>query len=175
MRAVRVEGGRVRVVEVPAPSGGGVRVRIRSAGICGSDLHIVGSGFPVGGTLGHELAGLLDDGTPVAIEPIAPCGSCEPCREGVYNRCTGVPGVVIGVGRDGGMADEIRVPERCLVRLPSGVDPRDGCLVEPLAVAVHGVARLPLGPRRRTLVVGGGSIGLCAVAAAAATGAEVWL
>ncbi len=175
MRAVRVESGRVHVVELPAPTGAGLRVRIRSAGICGSDLHMLGMGFPIAGTLGHELAGLLDDDTPVAIEPIAPCGGCGACREGVYNRCAGVPGVVIGVGLDGGMADEIRVPERCLVPLPRGIDPRDGCVIEPLAVAVHGIAKLPLAPGRRALVIGGGAIGLCAVAVAAATGAGVWL
>ncbi len=175
MRAVRIEAGAVRVVELPAPSGSGVRVRIRSAGICGSDLHMLGLGFPVAGTLGHEIAGLLDDDTPVAIEPIAPCGRCEPCREGHYNRCAGVPGVVIGVGLDGGMADEIRVPERCLVPLPRGIEPRDGCVVEPLAVALHGLAALELAPGSRALVIGGGAIGLCAVAGAAATGASVAL
>jgi threonine dehydrogenase-like Zn-dependent dehydrogenase len=175
MRAVRIEAGAVRVVEVPAPSGDGVRVRIRSAGICGSDLHMLRKNFPLAGTLGHELAGELDDGTPVAIEPITPCGRCGQCREGAYNRCEKGPAVILGVGQDGGMADEVRVPERCLVPLPRGVAARDACLVEPLAVAVHGIASLALGPERRVLVVGGGAIGLCAVAAAAATGARVTL
>jgi threonine dehydrogenase-like Zn-dependent dehydrogenase len=172
---VRLEAGRLRVVDVPAPSRPGVRVRIRSAGICGSDLHLLEKQFPITGTLGHELAGVLDDGTPVAIEPIEPCGHCESCREGRYNLCAEAPGVILGVGLDGGMADEIRVPERCLVRLPRGLDARDACLVEPLAVAVHGIAPLALGPGKRALVVGGGTIGLCAVAAAHATGAEIWL
>ena len=48
--------------EVPAPDGPGVRVRVRSAGICGSDLHMIDGGWPMAGTPGHEIAGELADG-----------------------------------------------------------------------------------------------------------------
>jgi threonine dehydrogenase-like Zn-dependent dehydrogenase len=153
MRAVRCREGSVQVVELPEPSGEGVRVRIRSAGICGSDLHMLAGGFPLSHTLGHEMAGLLDDGTPVVIEPIAPCGSCELCVEGRYNLCRLGPGAVLGVGRDGGMAD---------------------CVVVP-AVAVHGLRRAGVRAGMRAVVVGGGSIGLCAVAAAREAGCDVAL
>jgi threonine dehydrogenase-like Zn-dependent dehydrogenase len=175
MKAVRCVDGAVRVVELPAPSGDGVRVRIRSAGICGSDLHLVQGGFSLPHTLGHEMAGVTADGTPVAIEPLRPCGRCERCREGAYNLCERGGSIVIGVAHDGGMAEEIVVPERCLVRLPAGVAPEQACLVEPLAVAVHGLRRARLRGGARVAVVGGGSIGLCAVAAAQAAGAEVAL
>jgi threonine dehydrogenase-like Zn-dependent dehydrogenase len=175
MRAVRCREGSVQVVELPEPSGEGVRVRIRSAGICGSDLHMLAGGFPLSHTLGHEMAGLLDDGTPVVIEPIAPCGSCELCVEGRYNLCRLGPGAVLGVGRDGGMADCVVVPERCLVPLPAGVRLEDACLVEPLAVAVHGLRRAGVRAGMRAVVVGGGSIGLCAVAAAREAGCDVAL
>ena len=57
MRAVRIREGQVVLDDVPAPAGEGVRVRVRSAGICGSDLHMVESGFPLTNTLGHEIAG----------------------------------------------------------------------------------------------------------------------
>lgn len=175
MRAVRCSGGAVEVVEVPPPTGEGVRVRIRSAGICGSDLHLVQGGFPIAATLGHEMAGIAPDGTPVAIEPLAPCGTCDACRRGDYNLCALGPSIVFGTARDGGMADELCVPERCLVRLPDGVTPADACLVEPIAVAVHGMRRAGLRPDLRVAVVGGGSIGLCAVAVASHAGAEVAL
>jgi threonine dehydrogenase-like Zn-dependent dehydrogenase len=175
MRAVRCNEGRIEVADVAAPSGDGVRVRIRSAGICGSDLHMVAGGFPVPHTLGHEMAGTLDDGSAVAIEPLAPCADCDFCRSGAYNLCRKGPEIVMGVGRDGGMAEEVRVPERCLVRLPSGVDVRDACLVEPLAVAVCGLARVNWNAGQRALVVGGGAIGLCAVGAAHAGGLRVSL
>jgi threonine dehydrogenase-like Zn-dependent dehydrogenase len=74
--------------------------------------------------------------------------------------------VTIGVGRDGGMAEEMIVPARCLIPLPSGLPVADACLAEPLAVAVHGVAMVGLEPGERVAVVGGGTIGLCAVAVA---------
>ena len=122
MRAVRCCDGGVEVVDVPAPTGEGVRVRVRSAGICGSDLHMVGSDvFPIQATLGHEFAGLAEDGTAVAIEPLQPCGECAACGRGDYQRCVGGPSMVMGTVLDGGMAAEVVVPARCLVRLPGGL------------------------------------------------------
>lgn len=150
-------------------------MRIRSAGICGSDLHMVAGGFPVPHTLGHEMGGELEDGTRVAIEPIRACGTCLHCRAGRYNLCERGPGALLGVGCDGGMAEELLVPERCLVPLPDSVPLEDACLVEPLAVAVHGLRKVGAAAGMRVAIVGGGSIGLCAVAVAAHTGGEVAL
>jgi threonine dehydrogenase-like Zn-dependent dehydrogenase len=175
MRAVRTCGKTVEVVELPAPAGDGVRVRVTTAGICGSDLHMVETGFAGERVLGHEVAGVTDDGTPVAIEPLSPCGACRPCRRGDYNLCEQGPGIIHGIGRDGGMADELRVPARALVRLPVGVALADASLVEPVAVVVHALRRARLAGGERVAVVGGGAIGLCAVAAACAAGAEVAL
>jgi len=176
MRAVRCSERGVQVVELPAPEGEGVRVRVASAGICGSDLHMLDGGLALGRTLGHEIAGVLPDGRNVAIEPVDPCGRCDPCSAGDYNLCERGASMLLGVGRDGGMADEVVAPARSLVTLPAGVTARDACLVEPLAVAAHGLrlAAQVSGPGRLA-VVGGGSIGLCAVAMARAGGAEVGL
>src|SRR5262249_30491433 len=175
MRAVRFEGGAVRLVDAPPVGGGGVRVRIGGCGICGSDLAMLDSGFPLAGIPGHELAGELDDGTPVAIEPLAPCGSCEFCARGDYQVCRAGISMIYGVGRDGGMAEEVRVPERAIVRRPRQVRVEDACLVEPLAVALHGMRRAGLRGDERVCVVGGGPIGLCAVAASVAAGCETAL
>jgi threonine dehydrogenase-like Zn-dependent dehydrogenase len=177
MRAVRCVAGGIRVLDVPPPREEGVRVRMRSAGICGSDLHLVSDNpfGPIAVTLGHELAGVTDDGTPVAIEPLAPCARCEPCLRGDYNLCALGPGMIFGVGRDGGMADELTVPARAIVPLPAGVALRDASLVEPLAVVVYALRRSGLRAGQRVVVIGGGAIGLCAVAAARARGAEVGL
>lgn len=177
MRAVRVHGGRVAVDDVPEPAGPGVRVRVRSAGICGSDQHLIASGLveAAGITLGHEVAGITDDGTPVAVEPLAPCGTCGPCTDGDYNLCRTSGAMLFGIGRDGGMADEMWVPERALVPLPAGVDVRDASLVEPLAVVVHAFRRANVRPVQRVAVIGGGTIGLCAVAVGRALGCEVGL
>jgi len=175
MRAVRCDGGEIRVVEVPAPSGEGVRVRVRSAGICGSDLHLLAGSFPVAGTLGHEFAGELSDGTAVAVEPINPCGSCPACACGDYHLCIVGPAMLFGVGLDGGMADEVLVPERALVSLPSRLELRDASLVEPLAVSLHGLRKAGLHGGTRVAVVGAGTIGLCAAAVAVDAGADVTL
>lgn len=82
MRAVRYRDGEVAVTDV-APVREGTRIRVAAAGICGSDLHLISSpGLAPTVTLGHEVAGVTDDGTPVAVEPLAPCGSCPPCLAG---------------------------------------------------------------------------------------------
>ncbi|MFP6640621.1 MAG: alcohol dehydrogenase catalytic domain-containing protein [Myxococcota bacterium] len=175
MKAIRCSEGAVSVVDVPVPQGEGVRVRIRSAGICGSDLHLLTSPFAPRVTLGHEMAGELADGTAVAIEPVKACGHCDCCERGDYNLCRAGPVGVMGVALDGGMAEEIVVPEACLVALPSAISVHDACLVEPVAVAVHGLSRVGIEAGHRVLVIGGGSIGLCAVLVAGAMGARVSL
>lgn len=172
MKAIRCIDKAAALVEVPAPSGDGVRIKVASAGICGSDLHLLAL-WPLAATLGHEFAGYTSDGRAVAVEPLTPCGACAPCRNGEYNHCVVGPGMVLGVGPDGGMAEECVVPESALVPLAAGVSAKDACLVEPLAVAIHGLRRAGITPADRVAVVGGGSIGLCAVAALAATGCTV--
>ena len=171
MRAVRSEEGRPKVVDVPEPSGDGVMVRVASAGICGSDQHMLGFGLPT--TFGHEFAGLLPDGTPVAVEPIAPCGVCDACRVGDLQLCVLGASMAFGVGRDGGMAEYCLAPASSITLLPSGLDPSVGCLVEPIAVAVHGIRRGGVRGSHRVAVIGGGTIGQTASLAAQMTGATV--
>lgn len=165
----------VEVVDIPAPTTNGVRVKVRSSGICGSDLHMINAGFPIAHTLGHEVAGLLPDGRAVAIEPMAPCGHCDRCVSGDYPTCRLGGGMVFGVAHDGGMAEEIVVPERCIVPLPNNVAVEDACLVEPLAVASHGVRQLPLSPSSRVAIIGAGPVGLCAAALCAPVAKEVYV
>ena len=171
MKAVRCNQDGVFVAEVDEPRGPGIEVRIRSAGICGSDLHLITANLPH--TLGHEFAGLLPDGTPVAVEPLTPCGRCNHCTSGRYNHCTEGGSMILGIGGDGGMAEKVLVPESAIVPLPTGAEITDACLVEPLAVAVHGVRRARIGERDRVAVIGGGTIGLTGVIAARWTGASV--
>jgi 2-desacetyl-2-hydroxyethyl bacteriochlorophyllide A dehydrogenase len=171
MRAVRHTAAGIEVQEVPEPAGG-VRVRVRSSGICGSDLHMLRWGaLPV--TLGHEVGGTLDDGTPVAVWPSRPCGECDRCLAGEVAQCRMGAGTVYGVGSDGGMADVLVVEERNLVPLPDGVTPADASLVEPIACSVHALRRAGVQPGDRVAVVGAGAIGLGAAAAAGWLGASV--
>jgi L-iditol 2-dehydrogenase len=175
MKAVRCcsKHKRVELVDIDPPEGDGVRIKVRSAGICGSDLHMVAAGFPIAGTLGHEVGGILSDGTAVALEPLSPCGHCDQCIAGDYGSCRRGAGMVHGIGRDGGMAEEILVPERCIVPLPNSIAVEDACLVEPLAVATHGLRRLQLNSQSRVAIVGAGPVGLCAAALCAPNVAEV--
>lgn len=175
MRAVYFSDGEIELRQVREIHDEGTRVRVRSIGICGSDLHMLDMKFPLACIVGHEVAGLLDDGTPVAVEPVIPCDECARCQAGQYNLCPQAASTVLGVGRHGAMADEIRVPERCLVYLSENVDVKDACLIEPLAIAVHGIRRAGLKAGQRVAVIGGGTIGLSAIAAAAAANATVGL
>ncbi|MEZ4217227.1 MAG: alcohol dehydrogenase catalytic domain-containing protein [Myxococcota bacterium] len=175
MRAVRRTEAGIEVVDVPAPlAGEGVRVRVRAVGICQTDVNLARLG-PLPQTLGHEFAGELADGTPVGVEPLVPCGACEPCRRGDYQWCERGFAMIAGIGFDGGMADEVVLPARCLVALPRGLEARDACLIEPLAVNLHSLALARFEPAQRVCVVGAGitGFGLLAAAAAKDRGARV--
>ena len=171
MRAVRCPEGTPTVVDVPEPSGEGIVVNVASAGICGSDLHLLN--FGLAATFGHEFAGTLADGTPVAVEPIDPCFVCDACIDGNTQLCVRGPSMAFGVGRDGGMAEKVLAPASAITRLPFGVAAENGCLVEPLAVAVHGVRRGNIRGSDRVAVIGGGTIGQTALVVAQQTGAKV--
>jgi len=170
VKAVRATAdGVVVVVDAPEPTGPGRLVEVVASGICGSDLHLLERG-PLPVTLGHELAGRLEDGTVVAADPGLPCGTCDQCRAGAGHRCRTGTERLLGLSLDGGMAERVLVGEPGLVPLPAGLAVTDACLVEPLAVAVHGLRLADAGPPTRLAVVGGGTIGLAAVAAARGAG-----
>ena len=172
MRAVRNTEAGIRVVDVPVPDGPGTRVRVRSAGICGSDLEMVRTGLAAG-TLGHEIAGVLEDDTEVAVHPFVPCGNCAQCHDGRPNLCRDATATMLGVFTDGGMAEEIVVPESCIVPLPAGIGAADASLVEPLAVTLHACNRVGITAGTRVGVIGAGTIGLLSGAVARHLGADV--
>jgi threonine dehydrogenase-like Zn-dependent dehydrogenase len=171
VRAVRRTADGIAVVAVPEPAGAGRLLDVGAAGICGSDLHLVELG-PLAFTLGHEFAGALDDGTPVAVDPGDPCGVCDQCQAGARHRCRTGSKRMLGVAVDGGMAERVVVPEDAVIPLPVGLHPRDACLVEPLGVAVHGLRIAAVTAGTRVAVVGAGAIGLAAVAAARGAGCD---
>lgn len=162
------------MVDVAAPDGPGVRVRVRSAGICGSDLEMVRTGIAAN-TLGHEIAGVTDGGDEVAIHPFVGCGACEQCRGGSPQLCSAITSSMLGIFCDGGMADEIVVDPSCLAPLPSGVAIDNASLVEPIAVALHACNRGGVRPGMQVGVIGAGSVGLLCGAVARHLGAEVFI
>lgn len=197
-RAVRWHGpGDLRLddVEVSAPGPGEVLLAVAWCGVCGSDLHEIADGphaIPVGHphpgsgavapvVLGHEFSGTvvavgdgvsgLEPGSPVAVEPNYRCGACTACGEGRYEVCA-VSGFA-GLMGDGGMAEFVVVPAYMARRLPPGTDLAAAAVLEPAAVALHGIRRSTFAAGQTALVVGLGPVGLlvCALLREAGAGA----
>ena len=155
----------------PAPKPGWVKVAVRFAGICGSDL----PRFATAGSyhhpmiLGHEFSGVVDTPAPgsservrpgqkVAVLPIIPCGNCEGCTTGQPFHCNNYQ--FLGSRNDGGFAEYCLVPEQNLFALPEQADLRVGAFIEPLAVALHAVRRSGFRPGQSAIVYGAGTIGI---------------
>lgn len=172
MRAVMSKDGDVFVVDTPMPTGDGVLVRVTNSGICGSDLHTVALGKS-GVIIGHEFGGYLEDGRLVTVRPTGECGHCRWCATGAPNRCTEAVSQLYGGTINGGLADYVIVDPSRMIEMPVGTDPSHVGLVEPVAVAIHGVTRSRIQPGNSVLVIGGGSIGLLAAAALVDKGFDV--
>ena len=153
----------------PQPGEGEVVVRIRRAGVCGTDLHIFQGSHPFleyPRVIGHELSGEVADrgpgctipiGQQVYIMPYLACGACVACRRGKTNCCQRIG--VLGVHIDGGMADYVRVPEANVARA-DGVTLDQAAMVEFLAIGAHAVRGANPLQGDRILVVGAGPIGI---------------
>jgi len=170
MRAVRsVEGG-VAVVNLEEPPGVGEVLQMKATSVCGSDLMYIRFGSR--SILGHELAGVREDGTAVVVEALYGCMECPQCRSGAYNLCPTHGERALGVTADGGMSELFRAPTARMVPIPTGLDLRDASIVEPASVSWHALRLAGAGPGKRVAVVGGGALGLLAVAGAIRMGAQ---
>lgn len=154
-------------VRDPKPREDEVVVEVGRCGICGSDLHMTEDpvfSIKPGNVLGHEFSGevielgaavkSLKVGDRVSVSPLRGCGKCPTCAAGHRAWC---PNGKLG---GGGYAEYALAYDRDCVRLPEGVSLEDGALVEPLSVALHGVAMSGLTTGANVLVVGAGPIGL---------------
>jgi L-iditol 2-dehydrogenase len=172
----------IRLADEPVPeaSPGHSLVRVTAVGICGSDLHwwnegCIGDahlGTPL--VLGHENSGVIvtgpSAGQPVAIDPAIPCETCQQCRDGYRNLCTGVQ--FAGHGNvDGGMREFLTWPTALLHRLPDRLTACDGAMLEPLGVAAHCIDLGHLRLGGTAAVVGCGPIGLLVIQLLRLTGA----
>jgi threonine dehydrogenase-like Zn-dependent dehydrogenase len=172
MRAVRRADRGVVVVDVPEPGESELTLTVETAGICGSDLHMLGLGASEV-TLGHEFGGHLPDGRRVAIRPIGRCGTCDACRGHRANLCPDAFARFQGGAIDGGFADRVAVDPDTVFAMYDGQTAGAAALVEPIAVAVHGVRRVDLQPGMTISVVGAGSVGLATVAVLVDSGFDV--
>lgn len=186
MRAAILEeiGHPLVVVEIPdpAPAPGELVLRVRSAGICGTDLHLSTPplGVQAGSVLGHEFAGEVVAvgsgvegwriGDRACALPFIACGTCAACLAGDGVACPRVR--TIGQGDlPGAHAELVRVGAGEAFRLPESLDYDAGALVEPLAVGLHALRAAALEPGDDVLVLGAGPIGLAAASWARYLGA----
>jgi (R,R)-butanediol dehydrogenase/meso-butanediol dehydrogenase/diacetyl reductase len=157
----------IEVLPDPQPGPGEVVIKVGRCGICGSDLHMTEDPmFEIapGAVLGHEFAGEvaaigkgvegLRIGDRVSVPPVKGCGRCPSCLAGEPAWCLEM--ALIG----GGYGEYALTEARQIVRLPSSASIADGALVEPLAVALHGVMKSGLQPGDKVVILGAGPIGL---------------
>ncbi|MGC3964489.1 MAG: Zn-dependent oxidoreductase [Rhodocyclaceae bacterium] len=156
----------------PAP--GEVRIRVRAAGICGSDLHIYHGRNPFAvypRVVGHEFFGHIDAvgegvssdrlGQRVVVDPVISCGECYPCSVGRSNVCTRLQ--VIGVHRDGGFSQYACVPAKNAFAVPGDISDRYATTIEPYAVAANVTHRTGADAKDIALVYGAGPAGLTVI------------
>jgi L-iditol 2-dehydrogenase len=175
----------VRDIAEPKAQSGQVKIHVKAAGLCGTDLHIYRDEFrswpPV--VLGHEVAGevvgVADNvdgirtGMRVTTETyFYTCGQCRYCRSGQNNLCLNRRS--IGSGVNGGFTNYVIVPARNVHTLPENIDFDEGALTEPLACVVHAVSSTPsVNPGDIAIIAGPGAIGLLTLQVVKAAGATV--
>ncbi|HET7811784.1 MAG TPA: zinc-binding alcohol dehydrogenase family protein [Steroidobacteraceae bacterium] len=185
MKAVICESpGTLFIAERPLPARGAgeVLLRVRRVGVCGTDMHIVRGTQPYLSyprVMGHELgcevveapAGSeLKSGDAAFVMPYLSCGRCNACARGKTNCCMRLE--VLGVHRDGGMAEFITVPAQFVIRA-DGLTLDQVSMVEFLSIGAHAVERPSVQPGEQVLVVGAGPIGVAVQLFAGLAGARV--
>lgn len=179
MKVIRLHGaGDLRIHDEPVPvSGEGERrVRVKSVGVCGSDLHWFAEG-EIGDAklerplvLGHEIAGVTEDGQRVAVDPAIPCRHCEFCDHGHLNLCENM--IFAGHGKhDGALREWMAWSEKSLFPIPDSISDEDGAMLEPLGIAIHTVDLGNLKAGMSVGVFGCGPIGLLIIQMAKLSGA----
>lgn len=160
------------------PDANGVLLRVELVGLCGSDLNSFRGRNPLvtfPRILGHEVAATVISGakrvapgTRVTLSPYSSCGQCSSCLAQRFNACQ--HNRTLGVQRDGALREFLQVPEEKL--FASDMPLEHLCLVEPLTVGFHAVARGRIASNDTVAIIGCGGVGLGAVAASAFRGAR---
>lgn len=162
-------------VDDPAYGPDDVVIKVTSAGICGTDLHIYRgeyfSDFPL--IPGHEFHGVVAEvgknvtnikvGDRVTADPNLYCGKCSRCRNEQSNQCLNLQAV--GVVRDGAFAEYVTVPERACYPIPDAMTNAQAAFIEPLACVVYALRRMRVNPADSVLIVGAGPMGLLLIQA----------
>lgn len=183
MRAAIYEGPGLLVIKdvaVPVPESGEVLMKVKSCGICHTDVAIAeGKYFPRHKPpliLGHEIAGVVEEvgaevngisrGDRVIVYQCITCGKCKRCGEGRQNLCREIK--TLGLDIDGGYAEYLKIPAGNLIKLPDELSFAEGSIItDALSTAFHAVTRLKLVKNELVAVFGAGVLGLNAIQVAA--------
>ncbi len=177
----------LRDVPIPEPADQEVLIRVKSVGICGSDVHgytgTTGRRIPPI-IMGHEASGVVDrlgravtgllPGERVTFDSTVYCNQCPACRQGRVNLCR--TRKIIGVSTptfraEGAMAEYVVVPSWVIHKLPAGVSFEEAAMIEPAGVGMHAARITPIDVNDVVIVVGAGQIGLLAMQGAKIKGA----
>lgn len=167
---------------IPVPAAGEVLVKVRAAGICGSDIpraYVNGPyHYPI--VLGHEFSGQIESvgergdpaliGRKVAIFPLIPCNNCVFCQEKHFAKC--IQYSYFGSRQDGGFSEYLAVPLFNLVFLDDNADLREAAMLEPAVVGLHVMRRARLDMNDNVVIYGAGPIGIMIARWAAIYGAN---
>src|SRR5579871_5715502 len=161
----------------PASRRGEVLLRVRMIGLCGSDLNTFRGKNPMVSfprIPGHEIAATVEEvrdagsglrpGMNVTLSPYTSCGACASCLRGRFNACKS--NQTLGVQRDGALTEFISVPAPKIF-VAEGLNLEELCIVEPLTVGFHAVARGRITHKDTVAIFGCGGVGLGAIAASA--------
>ncbi|NLJ24541.1 MAG: zinc-dependent alcohol dehydrogenase family protein [Firmicutes bacterium] len=171
--------------DIPEPGPGEVLIKVKAAGICGTDAHIIkgesASTPPV--IIGHEYAGevvelgekvtTLSLGDRISVDPNIFCQTCYYCHTGKEHLCLHL--TALGVDLDGGFAEYALVPEVQAHLLPPNMDFTAGAFIEPVACCIRGLEQANIRPGDEVAILGGGPIGLILLQLAVAAGGRVTL
>lgn len=175
MKAIQVfEPGKIEIIELDVPkikNADEVLIKVRYAGICGSDMNIYHGTSPVATyprVIGHEFVGEivekgrdvieLNIGDRVVVEPIYYCGKCYPCRMGRPNVCENLE--VMGVHRDGGFQEYVVVKASKAHKFADSLDWTEAVLIEPFTIAAQTTWRGDIRKDDFVFIIGAGPIGL---------------
>ncbi len=181
MRALALsDSGLIYTPDWPTPvlQTGQVRLKIRRAGICNTDLELIKGYLNFQGVLGHEFAAEVIEGSPewlgarVVGEINVACGACDLCAEGMRTQCRNR--VTVGIKQhDGAFADQLALHSSTLHRIPDSVTDDQAVFVEPLAAAYQITEGIHISPSDEVVLMGAGKLGMLCAQVLKLTGARV--
>lgn len=173
----------VKEIEKPQLHEGHALIKMRYAGVCGSDITVYTGKHPTATApvvIGHEIFGTIEDirgksefkkGDRVTVEPLISCGECEACRKGYKHVCKNLK--LLGIHENGGYAEYTQASNEKLVKVPDTLSDELAALSEPFAVGYHVCSRAGVGKGKSVLVIGAGPIGLVVALSAQHFGGDV--